>query len=218
MLTGLCLPIGLFLLKQCQEYCFIEESRSFLDAKYRSKLRWNRKFTSMLTSVLPMVLRPFSSYALGEVEKIRQASKSTDPEQATQDSDSSNPMQNDLTPSSHTVEAVDFTSGMLAIDPSQLFLKESFVIRTVGDIAVLITFGAVFPPLALVTCLAIIGTTVKDQLLIGRFIRLAESQHYLLPYIKIITKQCFGLSKCYPFLSPCSFFLMRLHLFYRQIV
>ena len=47
---------------------------------------------------------------------------------------------------------------------------ESFVVTIIGDLAVLLTFGMAFPPLAVVICCSIVGTTYVQKLIIGRAI------------------------------------------------
>ena len=51
-----------------------------------------------------------------------------------------------------------------------IFSKESFVVNMIGDLAVLLTFGIVFPPLATVICFSIVATTLMNQLIVGRYV------------------------------------------------
>lgn len=52
----------------------------------------------------------------------------------------------------------------------KLFHTERFVLRTVGKIAVFVTFGVVFPPLAAVLCVAFFTETYLNLIIIGRFL------------------------------------------------
>lgn len=74
----------------------------------------------------------------------------------------------------------------------KLFNKEIFTVGFVGDMAVLMTFGAIFPPLALVIFLNLIVNTFLTQLMIGRFIYLSKSlnQRYLLPLVEFLNDEC----------------------------
>jgi hypothetical protein len=52
-----------------------------------------------------------------------------------------------------------------------VFNQESFVITMIGDMAVLLTFGLVFPPLALMICFSIAVNSLTHQVLFKRYLR-----------------------------------------------
>jgi Leucine-rich repeat (LRR) protein len=80
---------------------------------------------------------------------------------------------------------------------NHLFHKERVLVALVGDVAVLMTFGTIFPPIALVICLTIIVNSVVTQLMIGRFVTIAFSkeQNYLQPIVKFIDSECKDIGK-----------------------
>ena len=51
-----------------------------------------------------------------------------------------------------------------------IFNKESYIIRFVGDLAVLLTFGLVYPPLAILVVLSICTYSTLIQLMLGRLL------------------------------------------------
>jgi Leucine-rich repeat (LRR) protein len=57
---------------------------------------------------------------------------------------------------------------------SELFKRESFVIKYTSDIAVLLTFGLVFPPLAILICISILINCALKQVLLGRDVCLLQ--------------------------------------------
>ena len=74
----------------------------------------------------------------------------------------------------------------------KLFNKEIFAVGFVGDLAVLMTFGSIFPPLALVIFVNMIVNTFLTQLMIGRFVFLSKSidQNYLAPLVDFLNEEC----------------------------
>ena len=75
----------------------------------------------------------------------------------------------------------------------QLFNKDMFTIGFVSDIAVLMTYGIIFPPLGLVIFCNIIINTFIIQIMIGRFIFLSKSiqqRSYLLPLVDYVNEEC----------------------------
>ncbi len=51
-----------------------------------------------------------------------------------------------------------------------LFSRETFTLRLASEFAVLLTFGIVFPPLAIVICVAIISQTIMTQRLTSKLL------------------------------------------------
>ena len=79
-----------------------------------------------------------------------------------------------------------------------LFNKDIFTVGFVGDLAVLMTFGAIFPPLAIVIFFNILIHTFLTQILMGRFIQIAKAlvqksstaALYLLPLVDFLNDEC----------------------------
>lgn len=66
------------------------------------------------------------------------------------------------------------------VEFKKFFNRESYIVRIVGDIAVLLTFGAVFPPLALLIAVCSVLNTLYVQLLLGRLLHVVaelKEQH-----------------------------------------
>jgi hypothetical protein len=67
------------------------------------------------------------------------------------------------------------------------------VVLLTGDVAILLTFGMIFPPLAAVICFSIVVNTLYTQMILGRFIYLAERvkpSSSMSPYLAIVRKEC----------------------------
>jgi hypothetical protein len=65
-------------------------------------------------------------------------------------------------------EGPEFSAALLAMHP--IFNRNRFVVRVVGFLALLISFGVVFPPLGVVMALAIVSISYFEQLDIGRIL------------------------------------------------
>jgi hypothetical protein len=76
-----------------------------------------------------------------------------------------------LYPNEISSECVDDTEmrGVL-LNVAPLFQRDRYVVRVIGLLAVLISFGVVFPPLGVMVALAIISITYFEQLVIGRIL------------------------------------------------
>jgi hypothetical protein len=57
----------------------------------------------------------------------------------------------------------------------QLFSRETFILRLSGEFAVLLTFGIVFPPLAIVICIAIVTQTLTIEIATARLMTLSKA-------------------------------------------
>ena len=57
-----------------------------------------------------------------------------------------------------------------ATNHQQYFFKDVFALRIINNIAILVSFGVVFPPLAVVLCVSMFILTWLTQLQIGRFL------------------------------------------------
>eukprot|EP01034_Spumella_vulgaris_P024643 gene24643-31011_t len=74
------------------------------------------------------------------------------------------------------------------------FCRSRFILRVINEIAVLVTFGAVFPPLALFICLAMVNYTLFTQLMIGRFLTSAQGHKDYSAVKQILDRECEGVS------------------------
>ncbi len=63
-----------------------------------------------------------------------------------------------------------FDASATRSDLVLLFSRETYVLRLAGEFAVLLTFGVVFPPLAIVLCIAILSQTLMSQRLVSRLL------------------------------------------------
>lgn len=60
--------------------------------------------------------------------------------------------------------------GHSSTDGLIIFDRDSFLVKNVGRLSVMLTFGAAFPPLAVCGCIAICSHTFIIQLLMGKYI------------------------------------------------
>jgi hypothetical protein len=72
----------------------------------------------------------------------------------------------------HIVSSLSLS--VLPSDPNQVFMARKFTTILVGDVAILLTFGSIYPPLAVVVCISLIMNSVTVQLVLGRFISLSQ--------------------------------------------
>jgi hypothetical protein len=76
--------------------------------------------------------------------------------------------------------------------PPLMFLKDKFATQVVAKIALLLTFGTVFPPLAPVLCFGIWRDVYLVQLMIGRLI--CRFRHEGIPWHHALDRECMGVS------------------------
>ena len=74
-----------------------------------------------------------------------------------------------------------------------VFKAKNAVIEFISDIAVLLTFGGIFPPIAFVGVLSICVSTLVTQLILGRVIVLSRTQEALRPSVERINEKCGGI-------------------------
>jgi hypothetical protein len=74
------------------------------------------------------------------------------------------------------------------------FSKGRFILRIITEVATLLTFGAVFPPLAVVICVSMFSYTVFMQLLVGRFLTRAQKHRDYSEIRRILENECRGVS------------------------
>ncbi len=87
---------------------------------------------------------------------------------------------------------------------NHLFHRERVLVGLVGDAAVLMTFGTIFPPMAVVICITIGINSVIIQLMIGRFVSLSyyDTQRYLRPLVSFINNECKDIGKLLSVVLP----------------
>lgn len=66
-------------------------------------------------------------------------------------------------------------TGTQQEESKPIFAVSKFLVNIVCNIGIMITFGAIFPPLAVVICLSILVNTRFVQLMIGRLLTKAEN-------------------------------------------
>lgn len=71
-----------------------------------------------------------------------------------------------------------------------------FLVNTLCNIGILITFGAIFPPLSVVICASILVDTRFVQLMIGRLLTKAEAAN-LPHYCQQLDRDCEGANKAF---------------------
>eukprot|EP01034_Spumella_vulgaris_P032209 gene32209-39773_t len=62
--------------------------------------------------------------------------------------------------------------------PPQYFDKQNFIVRVNSNIAILLTFGAMCPPLAVIVCISIFSYTYYEQLAIGRLLTAIKAKGF----------------------------------------
>jgi hypothetical protein len=72
----------------------------------------------------------------------------------------------------------------------QFINRDYIVLPIISEFTVFITFGAIFPPLALVVCYTIYMTTYFIQLIIGRIVIISRIQIELKQFIPKINEEC----------------------------
>jgi hypothetical protein len=81
------------------------------------------------------------------------------------------------------------------ITPTPMFVKDKFVVQVVGKVALLLTFGTGFPPLAPVICFGIWRDIFFVQLLIGRLVyRLRDKDA---AWIQSLDRECKGVAESF---------------------
>lgn len=73
------------------------------------------------------------------------------------------------------------------------FKAKNTIINLISDIAILLTFGVIFPPIALVGCFSIVSNTIFIQVALGRLVVLSRTQPELIKSILRINTKCGGI-------------------------
>jgi ABC-type multidrug transport system fused ATPase/permease subunit len=72
------------------------------------------------------------------------------------------------------------------------FKAKNAIIAFVSDIAVLLTFGGIFPPIAFIGIFSLFSTTLVTQLSLGRVVVLSRTQPALQASVRRINQKCAG--------------------------
>jgi len=87
-----------------------------------------------------------------------------------------------------------------------IFHRDFFVIRIINQLAVLVTYGAIFPPLAPIICLTVCSYTFTTQIMIGRLHYLASNDAMYHEIQLRLERDCKGtivlLSRCLWIITP----------------
>lgn len=163
------------------------------------RVRVSMSVCRFLVSCLPRLLRPLSSFPAGPASEY--ASKSG---ALSQSMDSANPLWETIIaqetggvtagttnalsttpPALHSTEAVQRRPRVL----KSIFAADQFAVVHVTYIAILLTFGVAFPPLACVIAVAFVSVAAVAKLLLGRFICMVlQCQRFDL--IAVVNAQC----------------------------
>jgi uncharacterized membrane protein len=73
--------------------------------------------------------------------------------------------------------------------PDRIFVARRFTNVLGGDIAIFLTFGSIYPPLAVVVFVSILSNTMLTQLSLGRFMVIAREMKNLLPFTEVIKRE-----------------------------
>ncbi len=77
------------------------------------------------------------------------------------------------------------------------FSKSRFVLHIVTQIAILLTFGVIFPPLAVIILVAIFSYSLFTQVVIGRFLSLAKGQPEYAHIQSTVAKELDGVNELF---------------------
>ncbi len=72
----------------------------------------------------------------------------------------------------------ELSLAMLPADPNQIFVGRRFTTILVGELAIFITFGSIYPPLAIVICFNVLLQMFAAQVALGRFLSLSALPAY----------------------------------------
>jgi hypothetical protein len=232
IMVGIVVPTTLFFLKVIQEQSYLR----FIKSGQQSNSLWLQCF-HLSTYCLPMLLRSLSTATLLEAKRWKQtqvvdADVRFNGESVNVLHDADSKMegaenQGNLTPATVSgVSGIDqeLDTMQMKTDPglvlynfsqrnetkyNHLFHRERVLVGLVGDAAVLMTFGTIFPPMAVVICITIGINSVVTQLMIGRFISLSfcEEQSYLRPLVTFINNECKDIGRLLAVVLPTISFL-----------
>jgi hypothetical protein len=76
-----------------------------------------------------------------------------------------------------------------------LFDKNRLSVRLNAYLVVMMSFGALFPPLAFIICVTIVTVTIYEEIVIGRLLYESERLGYIW-YKKQLERDCYGISDC----------------------
>jgi Leucine-rich repeat (LRR) protein len=104
----------------------------------------------------------------------------------------------------------DFTPTPPTNKPVILFDKNRLAVKINSSLVVMVSFGALFPPLAVIICVTIITITIYEEIVIGRLLYESERLGYGW-YKKQLERDCYGMSESLKYtlwsLIPVSSFL-----------
>ena len=76
-----------------------------------------------------------------------------------------------------------------SVSTHQVFVARRFANVLVGDIAIFLTFGSIYPPLAICVFIGIVSNTGLMHLMLGRFIVISRKYFQLLPFSDAIQRE-----------------------------
>jgi hypothetical protein len=195
VLSGIVLPFGLICLKRLQKVVL-------------KNFGWNSTLFWTLSMLLPRELRP-----------VKYVPDELDTNQSSESISDQNTNRNPTLPASSfdlyyraTCDGVmavkDLSSKLLQPKPETIqqvldfadvtersMCLNQYIIIFVTDIAIILMFGTLFPPLAVIGCSAIITQTLFLQLSFGRIVYLSTRQPKLKRLVLTLNEECVGMGK-----------------------
>ena len=181
ILGGVVVPLCLLTLKFIQEYVL-------------KKFGYDSDIFHLLSIVMPPELRPIG-HVLNE-STTRESSPSEDSKQSVLPTPSVDSSTSGIFDAFQPVKLKDInkTLGLSAPGADTSFGLYSSMIIFATDIAILLTFGTLFPPLAIVGCFTIFVRTIHMQIGLGRLAFLSNEQPSLIKLTKSLNDECVGIS------------------------
>ena len=174
VITGFITPILYIVFKYIHEEVFVRYGQD----SYVYKL---------ISSLLPNVLLALSDDAIRrrkEMKGLTETNEGSTPNPVHMRDNNGLPASNE-----HSQEIRENEEGVFHVQ----FKAKNAIIAFISDIAILLTFGGIFPPVAIIGILSIFSNTLLIQLILGRVIVLSRTQNRLYSSIKRINEKCNGI-------------------------
>jgi hypothetical protein len=200
LISGIFMPIIFALVKRRQESLYRRYVATDInDASRASLKRWMRFWCYFMPVVARMIdtgaanpSAPDESISgqftsdVGLNGKFSMTSSVDNPLTASMQSDS--PSKSEQRPSEQN-NLLDLIV-MPSRGANEVFVARRFSTLLVGDLAILLTFGTIFPPLAVVIFISVMLHTVLTQVVVGRFITLAiPHKSTFAPFVTVLKRE-----------------------------
>ena len=192
ILGGAIVPIGMMIMKVFQEYVLL-------------KCGWESEWFHLISLVIPSELRPLqrppeelqmkdNTENACNIDNPLSTGIDTEEQQTQSQSQSQSEDQVRVNPTTLKLKDLNKMLGLSA-DSELSFGLYSSMIMFATDIAILLTFGTMFPPLVVIACFTIYIRTYYMQVTLGRIIHLANTQSSLRKVVDALNDECSGISK-----------------------